>query len=99
MNDSSPRGPQTAETKLKEQKRRLLEISDLNSAGAVLVWDQATYMPDGGAVARGRQGAVLRRIAHERLIDPALGRLLDALRPYADSLPGDSDNARLIRVA
>jgi carboxypeptidase Taq len=85
--------------KLAELKRRLLEISDLNAAGAVLSWDQATYMPPGGAAARGRQGAVLRRLAHERLVDPELGRLLDALVPYAESLPPDSDDACLIRVA
>ena len=87
------------ETKLAELKRRLLEVSDLNAAGAVLSWDQATYMPPGGAVARGRQGAILRRLAHERFVDPELGRLLDALRPQAEHLPPDSDEASLIRVA
>src|SRR5262245_43012646 len=98
MNDSRPNGRQSAEAKLKELKRRLLEISDLNAAGSVLSWDQATYMPDRGATARGRQGAVLRRLAHERFIDPALGRLLDDLRSHSDGLPDDSDDARLIRV-
>ena len=85
--------------KLAELKQRLLEISDLNAAGAVLSWDQATYMPPGGAAARGRQGAVLRRLAHERFVDPEMGRLLDALRPHAEHLPPDSDDASLIRVA
>src|SRR6185295_15656207 len=51
------------------------------------------------ANARGRQGAVLRRLAHERLIDPALGQLIDRLEPHAGALPADSDDARLIRVA
>ena len=74
------------EQKLAELRRRLLEIDDLNAAGSVLGWDQATYMPKGGAAARGRQGATLRRLAHERFIDPALGRLVDALAPHADSL-------------
>jgi len=87
------------EIKLEELKRRLLEISDLDAAGALLDWDQATYMPKGGAAARARQGAILRRLAHERSIDPALGRLLDELSPYADSLPRDADDASLIRVA
>ena len=27
---------------------RLREIADLRAAGAVLSWDQATYMPEGG---------------------------------------------------
>jgi hypothetical protein len=43
----------------------LLEIYDLNAAGSLLTWDQATYMPYGGAVSRGRQSAMLRRLAHE----------------------------------
>lgn len=86
------------ENKLQELKNRLLEISDLNSAGAVLGWDQATYMPPGGAIARGRQLATLVRLAHEKLTDPAIGKLLDELRPFEESLPYDDNNASLIRV-
>jgi carboxypeptidase Taq len=88
-----------AESMLAELKRRLLEISDLNAAGSVLSWDQATYMPEAGAEARGRQAAALRRLAHERFIDPDLGWLLDKLWSYAESRPYDSDDACLIRVA
>ena len=93
------RDRQSAEGQLKELKARLLEIGDLGSASAVLSWDQSTYMPQGGAPARGRQGAVLRKLAHERSVDPALGKLLDTLEPYATALPHDADNARLIRTA
>jgi carboxypeptidase Taq len=64
----------------------------------VLGWDQATYMPPGGAAARARQGATLSRLAHEKFVDPALGRLLDQLQPFAESLPADSDDACLIRI-
>ena len=74
----------SAEAMLAELKSRLREISDLRSAGAVLSWDQATYMPEGGADARGRQGAVLYRLAHERAVAPALGKLIDALEPYGE---------------
>jgi carboxypeptidase Taq len=56
-------------------------------------------MPEGGAVARGRQRAMLNRLAHERSIEPALGRLVAALARYGESLPHDSDDASLIRVA
>jgi carboxypeptidase Taq len=87
------------EAKLDELKARLLEINDLQSAAALLSWDQETYMPVGGALARARQLATLGRIAHEKLTDPALGRLLDELQPYAESLPYESDEASLIRVA
>jgi carboxypeptidase Taq len=84
--------------KLQELKKRLLEINDLNSASAVLGWDQSTYMPPGGAAARGRQIATLGRIAHEKFIDPAIGRLLDDLTGYAEQLPYESDEASLIRI-
>ena len=88
----------TAEQMLGELKTRLREIADLRSADAVLSWDQATYMPEGGAVARGRQSALLSRLAHERKISPEIGRLLDGLTRFAEGLPPDSDDARLIRV-
>ena len=89
----------STELKLAELKRRLLEISDLEAAESLLGWDHATYMPEGGAVARARQGATLSRLAHEKSVDPTLGRLLDELQPYADGLASDSDDAGLLRVA
>ena len=89
----------TDEARLGELKHRLAEIADLGAAGAVLGWDQATYMPAGGAAARARQGATLSRLAHEKAVDPALGKLIDSLAPYVASLPYDSDAASLVRVA
>lgn len=89
------RGPSSA-TILADLKRRLAEIYDLKAAGAVLGWDEATYMPTGGALARGRQSALLRRLAHERLIDPVLGQALDRLEPQVAGLP--TADASLIRV-
>jgi len=93
------RNRRSAEQMVVELKQRLREISDLNAAADVLNWDQATYMPEGGAHARGRQRAVLNRLAHERAIEPALGRLIDALARHGESLPYDCDDASLIRVA
>ena len=82
-----------------ELRKRLREISDLDAAGNVLNWDQATYMPEGGAGARGRQLATLYRLVHERAAAPALGSLIDSLARHGESLPYDSDDASLIRVA
>jgi carboxypeptidase Taq len=83
---------------LADLKQRLAEIYDLNAAGSVLGWDQATYMPKGGALARGRQSALLRRLAHERFVDPALGRALDRLEPQAEKLaPADASLIRVVR--
>ena len=88
----------SAEAKLQELKERLLEISDLAATAAVLSWDQATYMPREGTEARARQCSFISRLAHERRTDPDLGRLLDRLRAYGESLPNDSNDARLIAV-
>ncbi len=87
------------EALLVDLKRRLREIADLEGVGAILSWDQATYMPRDGAQARSRQGALISRLTHERMTDVELGRLLDGLAGYADRLPEDSDDARLIAVA
>ncbi len=86
------------EKQLQELKIRLQEIDDLNAAVAVLNWDQTTYMPPGGAAARGQQLSTLGRISHEKFTDPAVGKLLDSLQSYAESLPYDHDDAALIRV-
>jgi carboxypeptidase Taq len=42
---------------------------------------------------------MLSQLAHERAVEPALGTLIDALADYGESLPYDSDDASLIRVA
>jgi carboxypeptidase Taq len=90
--------PRADDTALAELKARLIEISDLAGTAAILSWDQSTYMPSGGAAARGRQSALMSRLLHERRTDPQLGRLIYQLTPQAESLPPDSDDAALIRV-
>ena len=77
---------------------RLRKAHDIAAAGYVLSWDQSTYMPPAGAAARASQMATLQGLAHEHATDPAIGRLLDELQPYADSLPYDHDDAALVRV-
>ena len=84
--------------KIQQLRTILAEISDLNYAAALLGWDQQTYMPPGGAEARGNQLALLGRLAHEVGTSPALGKLLDELSPYAAALDPDSDDACLVKV-
>ena len=84
--------------KLQQLKQMVRETVDLQRANAVLFWDQSTYMPPGGAEARGRQSALLARLAQEKITDLAIGRLLDDLEPYAQSLPYDSLDAAFLRV-
>jgi carboxypeptidase Taq len=87
------------DAKLEELKQRLAEINDIRSAASVLNWDQMTYMPPGGAEARGRQVATLEQIAHEKLTHPSVGSVLTELQSRGGTLPADSDEAALIRVA
>ncbi len=95
----SARTRRSPEAMLAELKSRFREISDLHASSSVLHWDQATYMPPGGADARGRQVAMLSQLAHERLVAPAVGRLIAALIPYGEGLPHGSDDAGVIRTA
>jgi len=80
-------------------KTRLAEINDIQSAAAVLHWDEATYMPPKGAPARGRQLATLRQIAHQKFTDGTIAQLLEDLHSYEATLPYDSNEASLLRVA
>jgi carboxypeptidase Taq len=82
-----------------EQLTALLrEVNDIESASSVLYWDQSTYMPPGGAEARGRQLATLSQIAHEKFTAPIIGELLEGLRPFETEQGYDSDEAALIRA-
>ncbi len=87
------------EEKLAQLKNKIAEISDLNQVGALLGWDQQTYMPPNGAEARGNQQALIGRLAQEWSTAPELGKLLDELKPYAETLDPDSDDARFIKVS
>ena len=86
------------EDRLRKLRERLAEVYDLRYAGALLWWDQSTYLPSGGESARGRQVATVDRLAHEKFTDGSLGELLEALRPYEEELGYDSDAAALVRV-
>ncbi len=87
------------QSKFIELKSRLYEIADLNKASGLLGWDQRVMMPSSGAAVRAEVLATLGKIAHEKFTSDEIGRLLEDLRPYEDSLPFDSDEAGLIRVA
>ncbi len=84
---------------LAKLKERMVEVSDIGSAAAVLSWDQQVYMPPGGAAMRGRQLGTLSELAHKMMIDPKVGKLLDKVAPLEKELDYDSDDASLIRVA
>jgi carboxypeptidase Taq len=80
-------------------KETLGTIHDLERVASLLAWDQETMMPPQGAEGRAEQRATLVRLSHELLVSDQVGRLLEELRPYEESLPYESDEASLIRVA
>jgi carboxypeptidase Taq len=82
-----------------ELRRRLAEVRDLEKTQELLYWDQVVMMPADGAAVRADVRSTLGRLAHERLVDDEIGRLLEELGPRAESLPYDSDEASLVRVA
>jgi carboxypeptidase Taq len=85
--------------KYNQLKDLLAEVIDLNYAGALLGWDQQTYMPENAAEDRGDILSTLARISHMKATSPEVGQLLDDLQDWAKELDADSDEARLIKVS
>ncbi len=82
-----------------ELKERLGTLSDLRRTEAVLLWDMTVWMPASGQASRAAQLATLETVIHEHQTDERIGELFAELDPYATSLPYDSHDACLIRVA
>ncbi len=74
------------------------EIMDIQSAVALLGWDQQTYMPPGGAEDRGDALSTLSNLLHLKITSPEVSQLLEDLRPVQAGMDPDSDDARLIKV-
>ena len=85
-----------APAELAALQERMAELTDLSRIHSMLFWDQNTMMPPNGAAARADHAATLEVISHDKLIDPEIGRLLDALEPWAAGEDPDSDPVRLI---
>jgi len=84
---------------LAELKSRLTDIHSLDALSWLLDWDQRTTMPPAGGTHRADHAELVQRLAHERLVDPEIARLLDELEPVESSLDADSIDASTIRVA
>src|SRR5436190_12886894 len=82
----------------KELEERLAEIVDLRRVARLASWDQHVMMPAGGAAARAEQLATLDKVAHGKFVSAEIGRLLEALRPYEEQQPYESDEASPIRM-
>lgn len=84
--------------KFEELKRRLAEVSAVNSAAAVLGWDQQVNMPPGGAEARAASLSALEELSHSKFTAPETGRLIDSLYDWAQGLGEDSFEAGYLRA-
>src|SRR5687768_7556842 len=77
--------------------RRTKEAAVLSSCGAVLGWDERTYMPRNGSAFRGDQMALLARLNHEMTTDPRVGECLAAVEGSGLVKDPDSDEAANVR--
>jgi carboxypeptidase Taq len=77
---------------------RVKELSTIESIGGLLAWDQETMMPSKGGALRAESLAFLSGLAHSRLVDPAMGELLEKLED-ADIDEGQAANVREVRHA
>jgi len=85
----------TSEAAYAELIRRTKEAAVLSSCGAVLGWDERTYMPHNGSEFRGEQMALLARMSHEMTTAPKVGECLGVLGD--SSLAKDSPEAVNVR--
>lgn len=72
----------------------LSEIADIGHATALLHWDLETYMPQKGHARRAQQIGTLSKLAHIKMTDPELKKLVDDL---LENLPSDPKQASNIR--
>lgn len=77
--------------------RRFRESRLLDSVGAVVGWDQHTYMPPRGAAFRAEQMGLLAKLGHGLLTDPVLGERLAQVEGTDLVTAADSDAAVNVR--
>ena len=77
---------------------RAAELSDLESAVALLGWDQETMMPEKGIVGRAPVAATLAGVLHDKLTAPALADDIAALERETGEL-GEQGAAQVRELA
>src|SRR5438128_3925771 len=83
---------------MKRLRAILAEVTDIQRAGAVLDWDQETYMPPGGIQNRADQASTLSEVAHRRFTSDEVGLLIEEAETAVSNEPFDSDDASIVRV-
>ena len=80
-----------------EYEAKMRKIADLRYAGAVLEWDQETYLPPRGAEIRAGQLATLASEAHELFTAESMGTLLERLNAATELTPAQQANVMRTR--
>src|SRR3954464_5801913 len=75
---------------LEQFKGRTTDLSRVIQISGLLAWDMRTQMPPAGARHRGDHLAYLQKLAHDMIVDPEIGRLLDDAEPQPSSRDPDS---------
>ncbi len=86
-------------TYLERLKERLAQVADLDAVRSLLSWDQQVTMPPGSNEARSHHLATVTALKHALFVADETGELLDRAADEVASLPYDSDDASLVRVA
>lgn len=68
-------------TPLQQLKAKMADVNALGAAIGIMDWDQQTYMPAGGADARGAHVGILSRMRHEAFTSKEVGDLIAAASP------------------
>lgn len=84
-----------------KETARLIELDRAHTLvahiGAVLSWDQETYMPPRAIEERSDQLALIEGLAHQKAVDPEIGELLAALEAKDDLDPVEKAYVRVMR--
>ena len=62
------------------------ELSVFGGIGALLGWDQMTYMPKNGASDRSEHGALISKLSHERVVSDEFWNHIQHLSSNIDDL-------------
>lgn len=77
-------------------KAKMAVISGVSHAERVLMWDQETQMPPGGAESRALSRSTVARVAHELSTSAEYGELLEHAERAMSASEPDGDDARLL---
>lgn len=71
---------ETLQSNYKQLMEKMKEFFVFTSAESIIHWDMETMMPPKAVMLRSEQLALLSRIAHKMITDPAIGRLLEEIQ-------------------